>query len=162
MNCFRTAAALAALVAIGSTGAVLAQTKMAGEEDPIASRQMIMDNNGAAAKVATTMIKGEMPFDAGTAELVFHTLNSSSYAFGHYFPESSKTGKNGVTGKETAAAPAIWEKPDDFQAALAKLQADTGAAIKAKPASLDDFKQAFGKVADNCKTCHETFRLKKQ
>ena len=43
---------------------------------------------------------------------------------------------------------------------MTKFQADTAAAAKAKPATLDEMKVSFGKVTENCKSCHETFRVK--
>jgi len=48
-----------------------------------------------------------------------------------------------------------------FQAALAKFRTDTDAAIKANPDDLEAFKTAFGTVAQNCNSCHETYRIKK-
>ena len=67
----------------------------------------------------------------------------------------------GKTGGDTEAAPAIWEKPAEFEAALVKYQDDTQAAIDAAPQDVDAFKQAFGQVAQDCKGCHEDFRIDK-
>ena len=52
------------------------------------------------------------------------------------FPDCSKTGDH------TTAAPAIWEKPDDFKAAIAKFAADVKAA-QDNTKDLDTFKANF-------------------
>ena len=124
--------------------------------DPIAQRQAIMKQNGKDTKALAGYVKGETPYDAAAVTALFAEMNAGASKFGGLFPATSKSG-----GK-TEAAPAIWEKPADFQAAVAKFQADTLAAANAKPATVDDLKIAFGKVTANCKSCHETFRVKAQ
>ena len=96
-----------------------------------------------------------MPYDAAKAAAIFTSMHSVAVNFGKHFPATSKTG-----GK-TEAAPAIWEKPAEFKAALAKFEADSKAAMAAKPATLDAFKPVFFSVVGNCKSCHEVFRIKK-
>ncbi|WP_081451389.1 c-type cytochrome [Aurantimonas manganoxydans] len=148
--------ALCSFVTLGLlVGGALAQGSIAPEIDPIEARQAIMSNNGAAAKLGGQMVKGETPFDAAAAGVALRTLYSGSLGFGHYFPEGSET------GGDTEAAPAIWEKPDEFRAALAKFQNDAAAAIEAKPENVDAFKQAFSSVTTNCKSCHDEFRVEK-
>lgn len=124
--------------------------------DPIAERQAIMKQNGKDTKALVGYMKGETPYDAAAVTALFTSMNNGAKAFGSKFPPTSKTG-----GK-TEAAPAIWEKPADFKAAVAKFQTDTGAAAAARPASLDTMKPLFGAVTANCKSCHETFRVKEQ
>jgi cytochrome c556 len=139
---------LAATVALA--GAAIAQPA-----DPIATRQALMKQNGKDIGAAMKMVKGEEPFDAAKAQAIFTNMNSVAMKFGNHFPAGSNTGGN------TEAAPAIWEKPAEFKAAVAKFQADTKAAMAAKPATLDAFKAQFGTVAGNCRSCHEGFRIKK-
>jgi cytochrome c556 len=121
-------------------------------EDPIKTRQWLMDANGAAAGAGGAMLKGEVPFSEAVAKSVFQTMHAVSYSFGDYFPPGSDKGK-------TKASPKIWEDMAGFTAALQKFQQDTDAAIAAKPADLDSFKTAFGQVASNCKACHDKYRL---
>jgi cytochrome c556 len=136
--------------------AAWAQDSLAPDVDPVEARQSIMANNGAAAKLGGQMAKGEVAFEAAAAQLALRTMNSTALAFGHYFPEGSET------GGDTEAAPAIWERPDEFRAALAKFQADTAEAVTAEPATLEAFQQSFGTVTENCRACHEDFRIEKQ
>jgi cytochrome c556 len=137
-------------LSVAMAGAAVAQPA-----DPIATRKALMKQNGKDIGAAMKMIKGEEPFDAAKAQAIFASMNGVAMKFGNYFPPTSKT------GGETEAAPAIWEKPAEFKAAVAKFQTDTKAAMAAKPATLDAFKASFGPVAGNCKSCHESFRIKK-
>jgi cytochrome c556 len=122
--------------------------------DPIAARQAIMKQNGKDTKALVGYLKGETPYDAAAVAALFTEMAAGAKAFGTHFPLTSKTG-----GK-TEAAPAIWDKPAEFKAAVVKFQTDTAAAAAAKPASLDAMKPLFGQVTANCKSCHESFRVK--
>lgn len=121
-------------------------------EDPIKTRKFLMDANGAAAGAAVAMIKGEVPFHPGVAKSAFQTMHAVAYTYGDYFPEGSGAG-------DTKASPKIWEDAAGWAAALAKFQQDTDAALAANPQDLDSFKAEFGKVAANCQSCHDTFRI---
>ena len=121
-------------------------------EDPIFTRQSLMDANGAAAGAGAAMLKGEAPFNEAVGKSVFQTMHAVAYSYGDYFPAESNTGK-------TKASPKIWEDAAGFAAALQQFQKDTDAALAAKPADLEAFKTAFGQVANNCKTCHDKFRI---
>jgi cytochrome c556 len=121
---------------------------------PIETRQALMENNGRDAKAGGDMLKGTSPYDAARAKAIFASMNDVANKFGAQFPATSKTG-----GK-TEAAPAIWEKPAEFKAAVTKFQADTAAAMKADLSTQAAFGAQFGKVTANCKSCHESFRIK--
>ena len=123
--------------------------------DPIAARKAMMKNNGEAMKVVVPMIEGEMEYDPVKAAMAMRILNTAASGFTALFPDSSKT------GGETEAAPAIWEKMTDFEAAGDKFATDTAAAVAAAGGGLDSFKAAFGAAAGNCKACHDVFRVKK-
>jgi cytochrome c556 len=124
-------------------------------EDPIIARKAIMQSVGAAAGAGGGMLKGEIPFNPAVATLALRTMRAASYSFGDYFPEGSET------GMETTASPKIWEDMAGFSEKMAKFRADADAAANSKPATLEDFKAAFGSVAQNCKGCHENYRIKK-
>lgn len=133
----------------------LAAPALAQGGDPIATRQALMKQNGKDTKAGGEMLKGVTPFDAAKAQAIFTGMNDVANKFGNYFPKGSEK------GGDTEAAPAIWAKPAEFKAALAKFQKDTAAAVAAKPTTLAAFGQQFGAVTANCKSCHETFRVKK-
>jgi len=135
--------------------AALALPVVAQPADPIAARQAMMKQNGRDTGAGAKMLKGEVPFDAASAMAIFKNMNDVAKKFGSQFPKGSET------GGDTEAAPAIWAKPADFKAAVMKFEADTGAAFAAKPATPDAFKAQFIAVTANCKSCHESFRIKK-
>ncbi|MAU95771.1 MAG: cytochrome C554 [Fulvimarina sp.] len=149
----RRSLSLAVLALSGA--AILAGPALAQNLDAIKTRQELMKDNGKAAKEAGAILKGEAEFSADKATEIFTRMHDIAVKFGDHFPEDSKT------GGDTEAAPAIWEKPAEFEAALVKYQDDTQAAIDAAPQDVDAFKQAFGQVAQNCKGCHEDFRIDK-
>lgn len=126
--------------------------------DAIAARQALMDANGAAAGLSAAMLKGEMPYDAAAAKSAIATFRATSTAAGAFFPEGSDKG-------ETAASPKIWSDHEGFEKALAKFNADAEAAMKAAgkkgPVDLAAFKTAVVPVLQNCKSCHEDFRIKR-
>lgn len=142
-------------VAFGVVLAMAAPAAFAQPVDPIAARQALMKQNGKDTKTAAAFVKGEVPYDAVAAQAIFKDMNDVAMKFGNYFPANSQT------GGDTEASPAIWTKPADFKAALVKFQGDTKAAMAAKPDSVDAFKAQFGTVTANCRSCHESFRVKK-
>lgn len=144
---------LVAVILVAFAAPAFAQSPAKG--DPISARQALMKQNGKDAKAGGEMLKGVTPFDAAKAQTIFAEMNNVANKFGTYFPKGSET------GGDTEASPAIWSKPADFQAALAKFQKDTAAAVAAKPVTLAAFGQQFGAVTANCKSCHEAFRIKK-
>ncbi|GGE11692.1 cytochrome c [Polymorphobacter glacialis] len=146
-----------ALLAAACTAAFVAPAiaQTAPASDPIAARQALMEQNGKDTKTGADMLKGAVPYDAAKAKAIFQGMNDVAAKFGGLFPKGTETG-----GK-TEAAPAIWTKPADFKAALAKFQADTAAAATGDLSTTAAFGTAFGKVTANCKACHESLRVKK-
>ena len=134
-------------------GVITASASAIATEDPIQTRQKLMEANGGAAGLGGAMLKQEAPFSPAAANSVFRTMSAVGYSFGDYFPEGSET------GGETRASPKIWEDRAGFEAALAKFRQDADAALAAKPETLEAFQAAFGTVAQNCQTCHEVYRL---
>jgi cytochrome c556 len=120
-------------------------------DDPIATRKQLMQSNGAAAGVATGMIKGEIAFDPKVAMAALQAFEATGYAFGDYFPEGSHEG-------ETRASPKIWEEMEEFQEYVADLREAAAQGVAAKPESVEALQTAMGPIGDACKECHEEFR----
>jgi cytochrome c556 len=142
-------------LSFAAIAAALAAAATAQPADPIKVRQELMKENGRDLKAAVAMLKGETPYDQAKAVALFKDMNDVASKFGNYFPKGSET------GGDTEAAPAIWSKPADFKAAVAKFQKDTAAAAAANPATVAEFTAQFQTVSSNCKSCHEAFRIKK-
>jgi cytochrome c556 len=122
--------------------------------DTISARQALMKKSGAAARIGSSMIKGETPFDLDKTKDIFAAFADDAGQMPKLFPDCSKTGEN------TTAASAIWDKPDDFKTAVAKFTADVKAG-QDNTKDLDTFKASFQAIGKNCSGCHEAFRIKK-
>jgi cytochrome c556 len=67
----------------------------------------------------------------------------------------------GTDKGDTTLSSAVFDKPDQFEKAAASFETETAMlADKAKGGDLDAIKAQFGKVAQNCKSCHTNFRKK--
>jgi cytochrome c556 len=122
-------------------------------QDIIEKRQTLMKKSGAAAKIGTEMIKGERPFDMAQVQQIYVAFTEDATQMPTLFPDCSKT------GHKTTAAPAIWQKMDDFKAAIAKFAADIKAAQDSTK-DVDTLKANFTTIGKNCSSCHQTFRVK--
>jgi cytochrome c556 len=142
-------------IRIGLVASVLAlgavSLAFAAQDDIIKMRQRLMDANGQAAKVAVSMIRGDLPFDAVIAAAVVSSISHDNSVFPDLFPKGSDQG-------ETKAGPEIFAKNADFRALSAKMAKDAQAAAEAAAKGKDAFAAAFQVVGQNCQACHETYR----
>jgi len=144
------------LLFAGTTIAVLVAGAAAwAAMDPIATRQAVMKNNGAAIGALVKMAKSEAPFDATAANLAVRVMNSGSIAIIELFPAGSET------GGETVASPKIWEDMDGFKAKAAVLEDVISKLIASPITDLDGVKAALGGIGPACSGCHEAYRIKK-
>jgi cytochrome c556 len=140
---------------LAAVGVGVVATAASATDDPILTRQKLMQANGAGFYgVAGGMLKGEIPFEARAANAVLRTSSAVAYSFGDYFPEGSET------GGDTRASPKIWEDMAGFQAALEKFRADADAAAASKPQDLETFRTVIAQLGENCQSCHEEYRMK--
>jgi len=121
-------------------------------QDVINTRQTLMKKSIAMARLAASMIKGDVPFDLAKTKEIFAAFANDASQLPSLFPECSKTGDH------TRASAAIWEHPADFKARIAKFAADIKAAQDSTK-DLDTFKAGFQSIGKNCNSCHETYRL---
>lgn len=138
----------AATIAIG-TLAVSAQGA-----DPIAARKASMKTVGEQTGAGARMARGQAPFDLAQARAIFAAYEQSAATYANLFPDGTQT------GGETAALPTIWANRAAFNAAVAKWGADARTE-GAKVTDLATFQAAFGEVAKNCSSCHESFRARR-
>jgi cytochrome c556 len=139
---------IAGVIITAVAGAAYAQSAA------IAQRQELFKGMGKASGPLGDMLQGKIPFDAAVAKASFTTISENAAKLKGLFPEDSKEG-----GK-TEALPVIWEKNAEFLAIFDKLKTDADAAA----AGLTD-QASLGALAGpmfgNCKTCHDSFRVKK-
>jgi cytochrome c556 len=122
-------------------------------QDIIDKRQTLMKHSAADAKIGSSMMKGETPFDLAKVKEIYSTFATDAAAMPTLFPDCSKTGDH------TTAAPAIWDKSADFKAAIAKFAADVKTAQDTTK-DLDTLKTNFQAIGKDCGSCHQTFRVK--
>ena len=124
--------------------------------DPVSLRMNMMKNVGKAMGELGAMAKGEKKYERRVAMLGFRVMNAAALGLSDQFPEGSDT------GHDTEAKSTIWSDRAGFEAAVAKFIADTAAATEGGVGDEEAFKASFGKVAENCKGCHEDYRIKKE
>ena len=130
---------------------------LAGGHSPVEMREAAMKEVGKSTKLLGEMVKGETAFDAAAANEALTAMAAAVADFGTYFPEGTAlAGEN-----ENAAAETIWTDRAGFDAAVAEFQQDIAAAVEAAPQSQDALATSFAAVAQNCKSCHEDYRVKK-
>jgi cytochrome c556 len=139
------------LAAIALFGASVASAQSC--DDVIAKRQDLMKGSGAAGKEASSIMKGEAPFDLAKAKEILAAFAADADAMPTLFPDCSKSGDH------TTASPAIWDKADDFKAAMAKFSADVKAAQESTK-DIDTFKTGVQSIGKNCSNCHQNFRVR--
>ncbi len=127
-------------------------------DNPIAARKALMDSNAAAAKMSGAMLKEDLPYTPTAGLAAIAALHATAVSYGAFFPDNSKTGGG------THASPKIWTDRAGFDKALGKFKSDTEAAMEVAgedgPADLAAFKAAVGPVLGNCKSCHESYRVR--
>ena len=136
---------IAAVAALGATAAI------AADADIILLRQQLMKTNGQAAKVAVSMIKGEMPFNPEVAAAAAASIANDVEAFPALFPAGTETG-------ETKAGPAIWSDMAGFKAAAEAAITAANAASAAAAQGQEAFGAAFQAVGAACGACHQKYR----
>ncbi len=123
------------------------------DEHEIKYRKNVMSAIGGTMGSLAAILKKQAPAKhAGSLAL---TMSSLASIVPDLFPEGSDFG-------ETGALPAIWEKPDDFKAAVQAFNEAATAMPDAAAAGGEAYKKAFVALGKSCKGCHETFRHKHQ
>lgn len=131
-----------------------APTVHANEDGEIKYRKALMKSVGGHMGAIVGILKSTT---ANSANLQVHADGMAALAgiAGTAFPEGSDFG-------ETTVLPVIWEKPDEFAAAMKKFQdAANGMAAAAKSGDMAQVGAAMGPLGESCKNCHENFREKK-
>ena len=146
----RSTIAITALLSCGTTLGVLAETTA---EDAYSYRESVMTalrgHIGAASMIVRGLVENDgflldhaQGLAAGVAEI--HRV----------FPEGSAVG-------DSEALPAIWENPDDFDAAILKAEEATENFRRAVAdgAGSEAIGAAFREVGLSCRNCHDNFRM---
>lgn len=123
------------------------------DESEIKYRQGVMKAVGGTMGSLAAVLKNQAP--TAHAVPLADIMKNLATVVPDVFPASSDFG-------ETAALPAIWEKPAEFKAALDAFVTAANALPAAAAAGGDTYGTAFANLGKACKDCHEHFREKKE
>lgn len=126
---------------------------LADNEGAFKYRQSVMKALAGHMGAAAGIIKGQVDLKdqlAGHADAIA-ALGKMTH---NIFPKGSDVA-------DTAALPAIWEKPDDFAKAVAAFETASAAfAGVAGGGDMQAIAAAFGAVGKSCGGCHQSYRKK--
>ena len=142
--------ALVAVVALGAAG-----TTLANDEGAMKHRQSVMKAVGGHMGAMTGIVKNEVGFK--------EDLKSHAMAMQDLAKISAKAFPKGSNVGQSAALPAIWEKPDDFSKTVVAFQAEAAKLVDAaNKGDMQAFAAQLSSMGQNgCKPCHDGFRQKK-
>jgi cytochrome c556 len=121
-------------------------------EDAADYRVAIMTSMRGHIGAASMTVRGLVE-DRG--QLVNHAqgIANSAMELGNIFPAGSNVG-------DSAALPVIWEKPEEFAAAIVKVQDASLAFVDAvEGGDTDAIGGAFKNLGMACRGCHDRFRV---
>jgi cytochrome c556 len=131
-----------------------------GADDPVKARQNLMKEVvGKNMKLIVAMLKEEseqdaIPYDAAKAQAALQAISEVPDKFVTLFPENTS-----MMDVKTDAKPEIWDNKADFESRAQGLKTNTQEAAKVASSGKDQLKPVvFGKVATQCKGCHEKYR----
>lgn len=146
------AAAAAALVA----GTITAQEQPSPAQRAHEARDHQMHLHAFNLGHIGPMAQGEAEYDAEVAQQAADNIASLAQMLDShlYWVEGSSSEEL----EESRALPAIWEKPEEFQAAIAKFQEAASNLQSAAGTDLAGLQGALGTLGQACGSCHESFR----
>jgi cytochrome c556 len=142
------AAVVAALL-----GAGVATFVVAADTDPVKARHDAMEQVGSNMKTLGGMARGQAPFDAAVVATSAKTIKARLDEAAALFPPGSDQG-------ETKARPEIWSDRATFDKIMMDAQAAAAALAEVKEETA--FRPAMGALGQNCKGCHDKFRMPDQ
>jgi cytochrome c556 len=151
-----------AMLALSIGGAVVAQAQSAGAPGAaraaVEERRAVFKLIGSNFRPLGALLKEDGKYDAADATKRIEREVFLAGLLPEVFPEISNVGE-----PDSKAKPEVWSNKAEFDQALKKFKADLAAlkTVNDRDQSLSDaFKTALGTVAQDCKSCHDNFKLK--
>jgi cytochrome c556 len=167
----RRAAILGLALALGAGGALVAQAQNApapaaapaagganAARQAAEVRKAIFKLIGANFRPLGALLKDDGKYDAADVNKRITRVIFLSGFLDEAFPENSNIGE-----PDTKAKPEVWTKHAEFEKSLKGFQDDLVAlsdANEKEKGLTEPFKAALGKVAQDCKACHDDYKLK--
>lgn len=126
-----------------------------GATGVVKERMDLMKGQGKQMKLIGDMAKGKKKFDAAKAAAAARDLEKTTTRIPDLFPEGSNK-------HPSEALDAVWKEWDRFKGDAHDAEEAAKALAVTLEASGQDWKVAFQKMTDACKSCHETFRAKEE
>ncbi|MDO5620493.1 MAG: cytochrome c [Paracoccus sp. (in: a-proteobacteria)] len=127
------------------------------EEAAVEARQGYFLMLAKEMGVLAPMVRGEAEYNAEAATLAANNLAAlAKYDLPGLFLPNTAQGQIDDTG----ALPAIWEKPEDFQAKFDGYVKGAEAVAAVAGDGKDALVGAFGQLGGSCKACHDDYRAK--
>ena len=124
-------------------------------QDPVKTREDLMNQNNKNGKLLSLMARGRQPFDAAKVNAALDQYADTAKQLPNLFPDNAKT------GGDNRASPKIWENKADFNAKVAEF-GKVVAEVKPKMQTLAGLKANLRVLAKTCDGCHDTYRLAKK
>ncbi|ACK52044.1 cytochrome c prime [Methylocella silvestris BL2] len=124
----------------------------------VETRKAIFTLVGASFRPIGAILKGSTPYDAALVDKSIARVVFLSKFADDAFPEVSNLGE-----PETKAKPEIWTERADFETKLQNFQTHILALQKVNEQDkgpTDAFKTAAAAVGQDCKACHDAFKVK--
>lgn len=143
---------------LGVCTLLIVPSALVAQEDAtgvVKERMDLMETQKDAMKVLGAMAKGQAPFDAAKGAAAALEIETTAAKIPELFPE-------GTVGEPSEAKPEIWTQWDEFTADAEQLKTAAATLKAALDGESPEWKAEFKGVIDACKTCHKTFRVKKE
>jgi cytochrome c556 len=143
-------------VALGVSAALAGAASAQGDTAAaVKARQAHFRQQGGAFKAILDQLAMGSP-DKAVISADADELKALASQLPTWFPK----GSGPEAGVKTAARPEVWTQPSEFQAAAARLQAETAKLDQlAMAGDLDGVKAEARAVGGACKACHDRFRV---
>lgn len=145
---------IATLTCLGLTTGALAH---GGATGIVLERMEEMKSIGQAMKTIAAQAKGERDFDQAAIRESAAAIEGHARKAATLFPDTPKS-RNGA---RTEATPAVWAERERFDELMDELRRDAGKLAARPDLSREALGPALAGLAQTCKTCHETYRVKK-
>ncbi|MGI9370942.1 MAG: c-type cytochrome [Hyphomicrobiales bacterium] len=122
----------------------------------VLERMQLMKSVGSAMKSVGGMVSGKQEYNAEIVMAAANEIAGHGANIEGLFPDTKESREN----KVSEAAPAIWEKQKEFLEEAAKM-IKAAEKLAAESGDKTTTTEAFKELGGTCKSCHESFRIKK-
>ncbi len=120
----------------------------------VKDRQNAMQQVREAVKVLFPIAKEKAEYDDFLVISMMEQMLEAAKPYATYFPKEPEVDVH------SEAAETIWTDRPGFEKALASFLSDIEETLNAEPETLEQFQSLFAKVTNNCKSCHQVYRMK--